>query len=427
MLTYFRGYNFVDDNGKGDCECAPCDPGPFSDYKRSQYLGRNDWVRVASWFALFNELEFVTKDDTVYTYLCSKGLYDLDPYNWYGWNKDLPLYKVRSRWRCNDDEDDGVTQVSHIGQSPSNASDLVDIKFPKELIKMADNYRVGRTIEFIDHLINVVCYSEIGASIYLGAQFPRAVITAVEGFNPVVSSLNSIVENCKALYASVIPSVRGEPYCRRTKCGTESFLKYDPSRNGAFNDINGDARIVGTSFIKCHRYIIELLRDRLREDMLKAVSEHDIATCNQVREAINAVIGVLVYIFSCATENNYRWIAFTETGYESTINMFRLKESADKKAIFGECYGSDKCPSNDLASVFMGASPDAALCVGSIVGGRYGSNSYRMMRFAEYLSNKRAVPSLVVGAFLRNEISFQERQMHEASERIRRFREGAGK
>ena len=425
MLTYFNGYNFVDEN-EGECDrCIPMDPGCGFGYSESR-LGWNDWARFSSWFLLFKELEFITRDDTVYTYLCSKGNLDLDPYCYYGWNNDAPLYGVRPRW-CQE-LPEGVREVSAIKYSPTDCggTDLVDYKFPKELIKMADNYRIGRTIDFVDKLTNVVCYSEISSTIPTGTRLPKAVITAVEGFNPVVSSLNSIVENCKALYATAIPEVYSSCYTRQGS--TNSILKYDPSRNDTVYNPGREDYLIGNSFAKCHRYIIDLLRDRLVVDMRKAIAERDLATCNQLREAMVTVIGVLVYINAVA--NGYSLAAratFINSQSVESTNMLRSKDEVDRNKIFSldDKRGTEI---SRIVGTMMGASPDAAICIGNMTGdSSYQTWNYRFNRLSEYLAARRAKPSLTIGSFLIREAEFQWNEKRTACERVRRFKEGASK
>lgn len=419
MLTYLRGYDWVDDKA-GECDRCSVNPGPCPS---NVTLGWGDWTRYASWFMLFKELDFVTKDDTVYTYLCSKCTYDLDPFCYYGWNKDEPLYKVKSRWDCGAPE--GVKLVSTIDRpvSDAGAADLIDHPFPKELIKMADNYRVGRTVEFIEKIINVSCYSEIGQVIPVGTRLPKAVINAVSGFNPVVSSLNSIVENCKALYAAAIPEVIGKEYNRSSE-NTDSILKYDPSRNATFYNQDKDDYVIGSSFAKCHRYILDLLRDRLLDDMRKAVISRDVPMCCQLREAIVSIIGVLVYINSLINgSKSYCKFAFIHTGESHNINMLRFKDRVDRERVFSNCdCGVDI---SKIIGVYMGVTPDAALCVGNMCGNSpYITWEYRLTRLTEYLTARRAKPSIIVGQFLKCEAEFQGWQKRTAVERIRRFREG---
>ena len=423
MLTYFNGYNFVDEK-EGECDrcCIPLDPGCGYGYDR---LNWNDWARYASWFLLFKELEFITRDDTVYTYLCAKGNWDLDPYCYYGWNKDSPLYEVRQRWGR--DIPEGVKALSSIKYDHSG-SDFVDFKFPKELIKMADNYRVGRTVEFIEKLVYAACYSEIGTAVTVGTRLPKAVITAVEGFNPVVSSLNSIVENCKALYASAIPETYGG-YSSTTQHGSsDSILRYDPSRNDAVYNPDKNDCIIGQSFIKCHRYLIELLRERLLIDMAEAVVKRDLATCNQLREAITTVIGVLVYINALA--NGYSVMArsaFINTQSVFAANMMTTKDGADQNKIFS-MYDKPRPEIATVVGTMMGASPDAALCIGNMAGEQsYSIWDYRFNRLGEYLAERRAKPSLIIGNFLRYEAEFQYNMKRIALDRVKRFKEGAGK
>lgn len=425
MLTYLRGYNWVDDQAGGCDRCceAPMDPGPYSS---NNTLSWSDWTRYASWFMLFKELDFVTKDDTVYTYLCSKCSYDLDPFCYFGWNKDEPLYKVMSRWR--NETPDGVKAVPPINCSVTDfgIADLIDRPFPKELIKMADNYRVGRTVEFIERIIYVACYSEIGQAIPVGIRLPKAVINAVSGFNPVVSSLNSIVENCKALYAAAIPEIIGREYSKFSK-NTDSILKYDPSRNSTFYSQDSDDYVIGTSFAKCHRYILDLLRDRLLDDMRKAVMSRDVPLCNQLREAIVAIIGVLVYINSLiGGGRSCAKFAFIHSGENHNINMLRFKNGVDRERVFNSCDYSGNSDISKIVGTYMGVTPDAALCIGNMCGNStYVTWEYRLTRLSEYLTAHRAKPSIIVGQFLRCEAEFQYGQKRTAVERIRRFREGA--
>lgn len=425
MLTYLSGYNFVDDNGQGECDrCIPLEPWPLRDSPRRMCW--DEWLRYVSWFALFKELEFITKDDTVYTYLCSICNLDLDPFTWFDWYENSPLYKVN--YAKYDRDQEGITPVPTIRYSSAERPNKNAVKFPKELIKMADNYRACRTVEFVDNLIYTATESEFGSVVSYGSRFPRAVITAVEGFNPVASSLNSIVENCKALYASVVPELFCDNYRSSIRGSTKSFLRYDSSRNLTSYHDDGDSSIVGKSFIKCHRYIVDLLRSRLRQDMCDAIMERDIATCNQVREAILAVIGVLAYISSVSNGSldAGSWQAFSLSASDCNANMFRLKDSADRKDIFND----RRCDRDNIDNAIIaltGMSPDTALCVGDMCGGMYGTKKYKLDRLAEYLAEKRAVSSITIGKFLKNEFAFQVYQWRVARERIKTFREGAGK
>lgn len=421
MLTYLRGYNWVDDKAGGCDKCCeiPVDP---VQYSSRNTLVWSDWTRYASWFMLFKELDFVTKDDTVYTYLCNKCNSDLDPF-FYRWNGNEPLYKVKSQLSCYETPD-GVKLMPTIDKPVGDFwdSDLVDHPFPKELIKMADNYRVGRTVEFVERIVNVACYSEIGQIVSVGARLPKAVINAVSGFNPVVSSLNSIVENCKTLYAAAIPEVTGITY-NKYSSSTDSILKYDPSRNDAFYSQDNDDYVIGKSFVKCHYYITELLRERLFDEMRNAVIARDVPLCNQIREAIVSVIGVLVYINSLASvrESCFKF-AFVNSGESYNINMLKFKDGIDRERMFGKCdFSTDMFK---IVCDLMGLTPDAALCVGNMFGTATYGYEDRITRLSEYLAVRRSKPSVIVGQFLKNEAEFQYGQRRTAIERIKRFREG---
>ena len=425
MLTYLKGYNWVDDKAGGCDKCceSPMDTGPFSS---GNTLDWSDWARYASWFMLFKELDFVTKDDTVYTYLCSKCNSDLGPFGYYWGNESDPLYMVKPRWGSHETPD-GVKLMPTIDRSvsESGAADLIDYPFPKELIKMADNYRVGRTVEFIEKIVNVACYSEIGQPVPVGTRLPKAVINAVSGFNPVVSSLNSIVENCKTLYAAAIPEVIGREYSKFSM-NTDSILKYDPTRNTTFYSQDNDDYIIGRSFAKCHRYILDLLMERLIDDMRKAVIAHDVPLCNQIREAIVAIIGVLVYINSLVSGRCCARFSFIHSEENYNINMLRFKDGIDRDRVFNRCDCDGNSGLYKIVGAYMGLTPDAALCVGNMFIPPYISCSYeyRLAKLSEYLTARRAKPSIIVGQFLKHEAEFQQGQKRTAIARIKSFREG---
>ena len=438
MLSYFSGYRFIDDDAKNReaCCCEPIETGPYGYNNR---LSWDDWSRYASWFSLFKELDFITKDDTVYAYLCTQLGSDLDPLIFdeycgdrYSYSRG-PLLQIRQLW-SNHNYGEGVKDLPALGSygNSGRVKDLADIKFPKELIKMADNYRRGRTSEFVGAVIGVVAYSDISSPVPVGTCLPKEVITAVEGFNPVTSSLNSIVENCKTLYATVSPSIYRGAY---DKSNQKAYLQYDPSRDVTGPDRGRKSCVIGPSFSRCQSYLAELLRSRLKEEFGEAILENDHAKLNMIREAICAVIGTLVHIYSLVSGDCYAsHIEFLNGDFSDNINMLRLKETNDKDQTFAGmnvrdgCGDSTKCMDDRLLRIvapLAAAAPDAALCLGDVLGccGSYTWN-YRVARYGEYLAQARARPTVTVMQFLRNEVQFQLQQKRICMERINRFRMG---